>query len=78
MFDHTTVIAKDDPKIEVFKDLEKEGLVQLRIIDKVGCEKFAEYVFNYINKIVSEESENRVRVQKVECFEDDKNSAIFS
>lgn len=77
MFDHTTVIAKDDPKLSIFKELEKEGLVQLRIIDQVGCEKFAEYVFNYINQIVFDESKGRVKVRKVECFEDEKNSAIF-
>ena len=33
MFDHTTVVAADDPKLSHFKKLEKENLIQLRVID---------------------------------------------
>ena len=78
MFDHTTVVAADDPHLADFKRLFEKGLIQLRIIDDVGCEKFAEYVFNYINEIVRKETKNRVRVLKVESFEGGtNNSAIY-
>ena len=78
MFDHTTVVAADDPMLSHFKKLEKENLIQLRVIDDVGCEKFAEYVCNFINNIVQKETNNRVRVLKVESFEGGtKNSAIY-
>ena len=78
MFDHTTIVAKDDPELNSFKDLEEKGLIQLRIINHVGCEKFAEYVFNYINTKVFEETEGRVRVLKVESFEGGtNNSALY-
>ena len=78
MFDHTTIVAKDDPELAFFQIMDKKGLIQLRILDHVGCEKFAEYVFSYINSIVSKETNNRVLVEKVECFEGDtNNSAIF-
>ena len=78
MFDHTTIVAKDDPEIESFKDLASKGLIQLRILDHVGCEKFAEYVYDYINDKVFEETEGRVRVLKVESFEGGtENSAIY-
>ena len=79
MFDHTTIVASDDPQIAVFKSLASRGLIQLRILDHVGCEKFAEYVFNYINKIVSKETEGRVTVLKVESFEGGTdNSAVYN
>ena len=78
MFDHTTIVAKDDPEIESFKDLASKGLIQLRILDHVGCEKFAEYVYDYINDKVFEETDGRVKVLKVESFEGGtENSAIF-
>ena len=78
MFDHTTIVAKDDPELNLFKDLEEKGLIQLRILNHVGCEKFAEYVFNYINTKVFEETEGRVRVLKVESFEGGtNNSALY-
>ena len=39
MFDHTTVVAKDDPQLEFFKQLSYKNLIQLRVINDVGCEK---------------------------------------
>ena len=78
MFDHTTVVAKDDPFLNEFKILDEKNLIQLRIMESVGCEKFAEYVFNYINKVISKETKGRVQVLQVECFEgDSNNSAIY-
>ena len=78
MFDHTTVVAKDDPQLDYFKQLSHKNLIQLRVISDVGCEKFAKYVFDYINDIVHKESKGRVRVLMVECFEGGTdNSAIY-
>lgn len=73
-FDHTTIVAADDPELEHFKILEEKGLIQLRILDHVGCEKFAEYVFHAIQ---SRLDSNTAKVVRVECFENGKNSAIF-
>ena len=74
MFDHTTIVAADDPALEHFKSLEERGLIQLRVLDHVGCEKFAEYVFRAIQERLTETNAN---VLRVECFENNKNSAIF-
>ena len=47
MFDHTTVIAKDDPYLEIFSKMHEKGIIQLRVLDgPVGAEKFSEYIFN--------------------------------
>ena len=78
MFDHTTVIAPDDPELETFKELDNKGVVQLRILEgPVGAEKFAKFVFDKVNKFVQEETEGRVRVVEVEVFENNRNSAIY-
>ena len=74
MFDHTTVVASDDPALETFRELESQGLIQLRVIEHVGCEKFAEYVYHAIQERL--EGTNAT-VLRVECFENGKNSAIF-
>jgi 6-pyruvoyltetrahydropterin/6-carboxytetrahydropterin synthase len=78
MFDHTTIVAEDDPSLEIFKQMNDEGIVQLRIVPNVGAEKFAKFVFDKVNKFVQEETEGRVRVVEVEVFENNRNSAIFS
>ena len=78
MFDHTTIVAKNDPELESFKKLSSQDLIQLRILTDVGCEKFAKYVFEYINNIIQKETKGRVKVLKVESYEGGtNNSAIY-
>lgn len=76
-FDHKCVITKDDPAKHVFKELERYGAVDLVVMDGVGIEKFAEYVFNEANTFVTYKSSNRVWVERVEVFEHELNSAIY-
>jgi 6-pyruvoyltetrahydropterin/6-carboxytetrahydropterin synthase len=77
MFDHTTVIAQDDPYLELFKQMDTQGTIQLRIVPAVGAEKFAEYVYHKVNDFVQKETEGRVRVVTVEAKEHEKNSASY-
>jgi len=77
MFDHTTLIEKDDPQLETFKYLEELGLCHLRILDKIGAESAAKLVFDKFNDTLSKTGGGRCKVVKVECFENDKNSSIY-
>ena len=78
MFDHTVVVAEDDPELEGFKAMDKFGVIQLRIIPAVGAEKFAEYLYHKLNDFVQLETEGRVKVVKVKFMENHKNSAIYA
>jgi 6-pyruvoyltetrahydropterin/6-carboxytetrahydropterin synthase len=78
LLDHTTIIAEDDPYLESFKALDESGIIQLRIMDSVGCERFAEFLYHIINEFLVKETNNRVRATKVEVYEHPKNSASFS
>jgi len=77
MFDHTTIIAEDDPQIEFFKVIHSKGMIQLRIIPATGAEQFSKYIFEKLNVFVKEETENRVKVTQVEFMEHSKNTAIY-
>ena len=77
MFDHTTIMAEDDPLLNTFKTLEATGAVQLRIIPAVGCEKFAEYIYNKLNPWVEIDSNGRVKITQIEFREHEKNSALY-
>ena len=77
MFDHTMIIAEDDPEVGAFKQMGDAGVAQVRIIPATGAEKFAEYIFNKINPFVEEETEGRVRVTKVKFMEHGKNAAYY-
>ena len=77
MFDHTTIIAQDDPDLEAFKQMGEAGVAQVRVIPATGAEKFSEYIFNKLNNFVKEETNNRVRVIKVKFMEHGKNAAYY-
>jgi 6-pyruvoyltetrahydropterin/6-carboxytetrahydropterin synthase len=77
MFDHTTIVAEDDPGLVGFKTMDQIGIVQLRVIPAVGAEQFAKYIFEKLNTFVQEETEDRVKVIRVEFMEHSKNTAIY-
>jgi len=78
MFDHTVVLANDDPELDSFRMMDAHGIIQLRIIDgPVGAERFAEYIYHKLNAFVQEETDGRVSIANVEFFENKKNTAIY-
>jgi len=78
MFDHTTIIAEDDPQLDkFFVKLDRNGTIQLRVIPAVGAEKFAEFLYDKVNPFIVEETEGRVKIAKVEFREHGKNTAIY-
>jgi len=77
MFDHTLIAAKDDPMLNYFRNLDEQGVIQLRIIKATGAEKFAEFIFNKLNNFVKDETNDRVRITQVEFMEHGKNAAIY-
>ena len=76
-FDHKTAVDVDDPAIDTFTDLEKMGLIEMGIMQGVGCEKFAEHAFYEADRIVREISDNRCYCVSVEVREHVANSAIY-
>jgi len=77
MFDHTTIVATDDPGIGGFRTMNELGIIQLREIEAVGAEQFAKYVFEKLNTFIQEETNSRVSVVRVEFMEHSKNTAIY-
>lgn len=77
MFDHTLIVAEDDPFIKAFQQMDDAGVAQVRVIPATGAEKFAEYIYNKLNKFVDTETEGRVRVTKVKFMEHGKNAACY-
>lgn len=75
LLDHTVIIAQDDPELEIFKEMDRRGIIQLRILPQTGCEKFAEYIFKKVSEFLKSEFGNRVTLTKVSVREHDKNEA---
>ena len=93
MFDHTLVIAEDDPHIEIFKMLNEveggfnnSGLCDLRIVPGVGCEMFAKMCYDKMAELLTTMRENNsdrypvnpsVKIKSAEVFEHGANSATY-
>ena len=58
MFDHTLVIAKDDPHLDLFLKMaelglqDQGGVCDIRLVEAVGCEKFAELAYHVMTDIL--------------------------
>ncbi|KKK51636.1 hypothetical protein LCGC14_3112980, partial [marine sediment metagenome] len=48
-FDHTLLVAEDDPMKEELRDLETIGLAKVRVVERTGCEGIADYLYCYLN-----------------------------
>lgn len=77
MFDHTFLVAEDDPYLDDFVRLDKEGVIQLRVMPNAGMEGTAKFVCDHVNKMVQKSTDGRVWVTKVEVRENEKNSAFY-
>jgi len=73
-FDHTCIVAIDDPLMLSFVKMGQQNLINLKVMDNVGCEAFAENVFDFCYEKFSS---MRVDIKSVRVFEHGSNSAVF-
>jgi 6-pyruvoyltetrahydropterin/6-carboxytetrahydropterin synthase len=83
MFDHTLLVAEDDPQRGALEELNAKGLAVVRVVPGVGCERFAEMAYKKMQGIINADKitgnalNPTVRVKSVEVFEHGANSAIY-
>ena len=77
MFDHTFLVADDDPFRDSFLKMDGAGVAQVRLVPATGAERFAQFVYDKVGPFIETETEGRVKVVKVEFREHGKNSAIY-
>lgn len=77
-FDHTTIIAEDDPELEWFKEADRRGVLRLVVFPYAGCERFAEMVYAVTEQWLKDAGFSpRCRLVSVEVSEHGANSAIY-
>jgi len=78
-FDHTLLVAEDDPEKETFEELAQKGLCKITFVERTGCEGIAKFLYDYLNEIwlVENGYKPRVKVRKVEVREHGANSAFY-
>ena len=79
MFDHTLLLNQDDPLLRDKNFMALDGdAFTLIILPNVGMEGTAKYVFEHVNTLILNKTDERAWVVSVEVRENDKNSAIFT
>ena len=76
-FDHTLAVDKRDPMMYHFETLQQAKVVNLKVMNGVGCEKFAEHAFKKADEIVRRITDNRCYCVKCEVREHGANSGIY-
>lgn len=78
-FDHTCLVALDDPEYATFQMLHDKHLIKMVAVDRTGCEGLAEWLYQYIDEIWMPENgyADRCRIVKVEVRETPSNSASY-
>jgi len=75
-FDHKTIVASDDPELTYLKEGQKRGVLQLTILEAVGCEKFAEHIYRVVEEwLFYAGYSTRCFLESVEVKEHEGNSA---
>jgi 6-pyruvoyltetrahydropterin/6-carboxytetrahydropterin synthase len=50
-FDHTLLVAEDDPELNFYLQLQERKLAKLTILPKLGCEGLADQLYKYVNGV---------------------------
>ena len=72
-FDHTLLIAKDDPEIDLLMSLNNRA-AKVIVLEKVSCESFAEMTYKFIEK---ELASKNIKVVSVDVSEHGSNAASY-
>ena len=77
-FDHTLLVAQDDPMREHLLELGELKLAKITEVEKTGCEGIADFLYEYINTIFLPNYGEKERVWccKVQVRETDANMAM--
>lgn len=77
-FDHKLILAADDPHLEALHHLDMMGVASVIVLDAVGCEAFARFIYAYCALWLERAGHApRVWMRSVEVREHGANSAIY-
>lgn len=78
MFDHKTLVAKDDPLLGLYKEGATAGIFDLTIVDAISCEAFSYMIYERVHQWLSESGNaERCLLRSVKVSEHSGNSATY-
>lgn len=80
-FDHTLIVAADDPDMDTFKMLQEKKMAKIVVLPRLGCEGLADMLYKYVNGVYipeyfGEGESKRLWCHRVEVRETQANMAF--
>ena len=76
-FDHTFLVNKDDPLLDLWEKLHALEALNLRIMENVGMEYSSKVIWQWANEYLKEKDKRRTCCWKTESKENKPNSASY-
>lgn len=67
-FDHTLLVAEDDPELELYKEMQERGIAKLTILPKLGCEGLADQLYKFVNGVYIPDLWGPAEAERLWCF----------
>ena len=67
-FDHTLLVAEDDPELETYKLLESKNMAKLTILPRLGCEGLADMLYKYVNGVYIPDMWGQAEADRLWCY----------
>jgi 6-pyruvoyltetrahydropterin/6-carboxytetrahydropterin synthase len=67
-FDHTTLVAQDDPELEFYKEMERRKLAKLTILPNLGCEALADQLYKFVNGVYIPDNWGPSEAERLWCY----------
>lgn len=67
-FDHTLLVAEDDPELETYKLLQSKKMAKLTILPKLGCEGLSESLYKYVNGVFIPDKWGPGEAERLWCY----------
>lgn len=67
-FDHTLLVAQDDPELDFYREMEKRKLAKLTILPRLGCEGLADMLYKFVNGVYIPDHWGQSESERLWCF----------
>ncbi len=67
-FDHTLLVAEDDPELETYKILQSKKMAKLTILPRLGCEGLSDMLYKYVNGVYIPDLLGSGEADRLWCF----------
>jgi 6-pyruvoyltetrahydropterin/6-carboxytetrahydropterin synthase len=67
-FDHTLIVAQDDPELETFKLLQEKKMAKIVVLPRLGCEGLADQLYKFVNGVYIPEMWGHHESERLWCY----------